>query len=398
MVITGHYLIPAPGELIRDGALCVDEGRILAVGKRDDVLRQFPHKTLVECPQSLLTPALVNAHCHLELEFCEGKVEYKGNFIEWLQEVRNLKHDFMVLPGYFPERSVKAVLASGVTTLYDHYTMEMDFRAIEEAGLRYLGFRELFEFNNHQPNYRRLRDATMYSFAVHSPYTASAEIALAAYQVAREKGVPISMHLAEMPQELEFIRSGDSEDIEQLLRRAGAWDDRWQGTGTTPVAYFDSLGVLGPDVLCVHLNYVTSEDIEILARRGITHVYCPRSHAYFMHPEHPLPKFRLAGITSCLGTDSYGSNVSLGILEEAKLAWAEFPQLSATEILAMITEYPLRPLGLERELGKLAKGYRADLAVWRGCEGESFDELLRWLVGQKTAALVMRDGRMVHES
>ncbi len=396
MIITGQYLIPRPGEIIADGAVCIDGDRIAAVGKRDDIIKQFPNKSVLERRGCLITPALVNAHCHLELEFCEDKVQYRGNFVEWLQEVRNLKHDMMVMPGYFPKRSVRAVLSSGTTTLCDHYTMEMDFEAIREAGLRYYGFRELFEFNNHHPNLKRLRDATVCSYAVHSPYTTSAEIAQAALAIARERGVPISMHLSEMQQELEFIRSSN-DDIERLLRRAGAWEDEWRGTGMTPVQYFDSLDLLAPDVFCVHLNYITSEDIEILAARGITHVYCPRSHAYFMHPDHPLAKMRDAGIHSCLGTDSYGSNISLGILEEAKLAWVEFPQITPEEILMMMTEYPLRPLRLDGELGKLEKGYLADIAVWEDCEGESFEEHMRWLVRQPTAGMVMSNGRIVYE-
>ena len=396
MIITGQYVVTRPGEIIADGAICVEGERIAAVGKRDDVLKQFPSKPVLERHGCLVTPALVNAHCHLELEFCKNKVEYRGNFVEWLQEVRNLKHDMMVMPGYFPERSVKAVLSSGTTTLCDHYTMQMDFEDIRLAGLRYYGFRELFEFNNHNPNMKRLRDATICSYAVHSPYTTSAEIAQAALAIAREKGVPISMHLSEMQQELEFIRSSNS-DIEQLLRRAGAWDDEWRGTGMTSVQYFDSLGLLAPDVFCVHLNYITTEDIEILAARDITHVYCPRSHAFFMHPDHPLAKMRDAGIRSCLGTDSYGSNVNLNILEEAKLAWVEFPRLTAEEILAMMTENPLRPLKLDGELGKLEKGFLADIAIWEGCEGESFDDMMRWLVRQKAANLVMCSGRVVYE-
>jgi cytosine/adenosine deaminase-related metal-dependent hydrolase len=396
MIYTGKFLIPRPGEVITRGALCVDDDRIAAVGKLDEVVKEFPRHKVREWPDALITPGLVNAHCHLELEFCAGKVEYDGNFIDWLQRVRDLKHDFMVLPGYYPETSIKAIIASGTTTLLDHYTMEMDFRAIEEAGLRYFGFRELFDFNNHCPDERRLREASVFSYAVHSPYTASAEIARSAFRIAHKKGLPISMHLAEMPQELEFIFS-HNEDIERLLRRAGAYDESWHGTGKSPVAYFDSLGILSPRTYCVHLNYVSAEDIELLAGRNVTHVYCPRSHAYFMHPEHPLPHFQVAGINSCLGTDSYGSNIDLNVLGEAKLMWAEFPKMPAATVFAMVTTNGLKPLRLDGELGKLERGYRADLAVYTGCDAASFDEIVRWLVNRKSAALVVREGRVIHE-
>ncbi len=397
MIITGTYLMPRPGEVIADGAICLEEGSIAAIGGRDDVIRQFPGKSIVERPGSLITPGFINSHCHLELEFCAGKVQYNGNFLEWLQEVRNLKHDFMVLPGYFPETSVRSVLSTGTTTLCDHYTLEMDFRAIEETGLRYFGFRELFDFNNHHPDLRRLRDATIYSFAVHSPYTASPEIAQAAVKLACERCVPVSMHLSEMMQEIEFIDS-HNDDVEKLLRRAGAYDENWKGMHMSPIAYFNGLAVLNSQSYCVHLNYVLPGDVEILASAGITHVYCPRSHAYFMHPDHPLPKYRDAGINSCLGTDSYGSNINLNILEEAKLAWVEFPMLTGAEVFSMITANGLKPLGLGNVLGKLETGFRGDLAVWNDCPGGSFDEMMKWLVNQKEAALVTRDGRIVHES
>jgi cytosine/adenosine deaminase-related metal-dependent hydrolase len=398
MIITGKYLMTRPGEFLAGGAICIEEGRIAAIGKAGDVIKQFPHMSVMSHDHALITPGFVNAHCHLELEFCAGKVQYNGNFIEWLQEVRNLKHDFMVLPGYFPEASVRSLLASGTTTLCDHYTLEMDFRAIEETGLRYFGFRELFEFNNHRPDLRRLRDATEFSFAVHSPYTASAEIAQAAYRLACQKGAPLSMHLSEMMQEIEFIDNGNNEDIVRLLKRAGAFDENWKGMHMSPIAYFDRLGVLAPSVYCVHLNYAKPGDVPILASRGITHVYCPRSHAYFMHPDHPMASYRAAGVNSCLGTDSYGSNIDLNILAEAKLAWVEFPMLTGSEIFAMITCNGLQPLGLQCELGRLEQGYRADVSVWQDCEGVSFDEMMKWLVNQKEATLVLRDGRVVHES
>lgn len=397
MIVAGKLLIPRPGELLHLGAVAIEDGRVVDVGRKDEILRAHPSRGRVDYGDALITPGFVNHHCHLELEFCRGRVEYAGDFVEWLQRIRNLKHDLMVLPGYFPEQSVREVLASGTTTLLDHYTLEMDFDAIRAAGLRYFGFRELFDFNNHNPNPRRLREATVYSFAIHSPYTASAEIAQAAQKIASEKGAAISMHLSEMLQEIAFIDRTDPAIVE-LLRRAGAYDESWQGKGVSPVRYFHDLGVLTPGSYCVHLNYALPGDIELLKRSGITHVYCPRSHAYFGHPKHPLMEYQAAGITSCLGTDSYGSNDDLSILSEAQKVWEEFPELTAEQLFAMFTSAGLGPLGKQSELGRIAPGAWADLAVWAMPEGESFDELIRWLVTQKRALATLREGAVVHEA
>jgi len=397
VIIAGKFLIPRPGEVLPQGAVAIEDGRVVAVGTKDEVVRSHPSRSHVDYGDALITPGFVNYHCHLELEFCRGRVDYRGDFVEWLQRIRNLKHDLMVLPGYFPEQSVREVLASGTTTLLDHYTLEMDFDAIRAAGLRYFGFRELFDFNNHNPDLRRLREATVYSFAIHSPYTASAEIAQAAQRIASEQNTAISMHLSEMHQEIAFIDRTDPAIVD-LLRRAGAYDESWQGKGVSPVRYFHDLGVLTPGSYCVHLNYALPGDVELLKGDGITHVYCPRSHAYFGHPLHPLMEYQAAGIASCLGTDSYGSNDDLSILSEARKMWEEFPALTAERVFSMFTNGGLAPLRKENELGQLAPGFLADVGVWAEPQGESFDELVRWLVTRERTLATLREGRVVHET
>lgn len=396
MIIGAKKVIPSAGELIVDGAICVEKGRVIEVGKKDEVISHHPYMTKVDLADALITPALVNFHCHLELEFCRGKVPFEGNFVDWLQKVRDLKHDFFTLPGYFPEASVKETLASGVTTIIDHYTMELNFEAIFDSGLRYLGLRELFEFNNHHPVKERIRESSIYSFAPHSPYTTSPEMAKVAFELASEMNRPISTHLSEMKHEIEFLDHGN-EDVERLLRKAGAYDEEWKPPGVSPVRYFFDLGILGPNSYCVHLNYLLPGDIELLARSKIVHIYCPRSHAYFRHSRHPLLELQKAGIVSCLGTDSYGSNVDLSILGEAELLWQEFPQLSAKRVFEMFTTAGLGPLGLAGKIGELAPNAYADFAVWQNPEGENFDEILRWLVRQRTAGMTFREGRRVHE-
>jgi len=396
VIIGAKFVIPRAGELVTDGAVCIVDGKVQDVGKKDELIKAHPLMPRTDLENALITPGLINFHCHLELEFCKGKVTYNGNFIDWLQRIRDLKHDYLMLPGYFPENGVKESLSSGVTTMVDHYTMHLNFQAINECGLRYLGLRELFDFNNHNPDEARLRDSTVYSFAIHSPYTTSAEVAQAATKIALELGRPISTHLSEMQQEIEFILKSN-EDVEKLLKRAGAHDENWKPPGVSPIRYFSDLGILTPRTYCVHLNYYLPGDIEILKNSGITHIYCPRSHSYFRHPTHPLMEYQKAGITTCLGTDSYGSNADLRILGEAKKVWEEFPELSAKRVFEMFTTAGLKPLAMEGLLGELRKGAFGDLAAWQNPQGETFDELVAWLVNQETAMLTMREGKVVHE-
>jgi len=395
MIFAGRLLIPRAGELLREGAVCIRNGVVIRAGRKDDVVASFPNEEVVDYGDCLITPAFINYHCHLELEFCRGKVSYEGDFVQWLQRVRDLKKTQLTQEKYFPEASVRETLSAGVTTMIDHYTMNLDFEAISRAGLRYFGLRELFEFNNHNPDKEKLRESTVYSFAIHSPYTTSAEVARTAFELAIELGRPVSMHLSEMKQEIDFITRG-SEAVANLLRRAGSYDESWRPPGVSPVRYFSDLGVLSPYSYCVHLNYYLEGDIEVLARSGITHIYCPRSHKYFEHPTHPLMDYRRAGIPTCLGTDSYGSYSDLRILAEAKEAWNQFPELDAEEIFEMLTTAGLRALRLQGKLGELVPGAYGDIAAWEEPQGENFDEVVRWLVTQRTSIATIREGRIVY--
>ncbi len=395
MIIGAKWIVQKAGKLLRDGAVYISDGRIARVGNKDKICIEFPHASKIDLGDCLIAPGFVNFHAHLELEFCRGKVKYNGNFVDWLQAIRDLKHDFLTLPGYFPEESVRETLSAGVTTLIDHYTMQLDFESIFAMGLRYFGLRELFEFNNHHPNKDRLRESTIYSLAPHSPYTASAEMAKVAFELAVEMNRPLSTHLSEMKEEIEFLAKGN-ESIEKLLMRAGAFDENWRPPGVSPTRYFYDLGILSPMTYCVHLNYIFPGDVELLKSAGITHIFCPRSHSYFRHPEHPLMTYQKSGIKSCLGTDSYGSNSDLRILGEAEEVWKKFPELSAERVFEMITTAGLTPLGLEGLIGEVSLGCYADLSIWKNPEGENFDEIMRWLVKQKTTLLTMREGRIVH--
>jgi cytosine/adenosine deaminase-related metal-dependent hydrolase len=362
MIIRAKYALLSPGEVRRDVCLEVDGERIAAVhsGYRPGAMRPDHDFGL-----AVITPGLVNPHTHLELEYCAGDAPFRGSFTDWLQRIRDSKRSRGDQATALPVASLRHLASCGCTTVLDHYTTELDWAGIERSGLRYLPLREFFQFNNHAPDPAQMRKQSHGGFAPHAPYTASIEIAQACRRLADEAGLPLSMHVSEVPAELEFVRTGQNEEIHRLLELAGAVDPEWRGTGLSPVQYYARHGIFDGPAYAVHVNYCLDGDLDVLAALKPTVVFCPRSHAYFGHPPHPIAEYLAAGIPLALGTDSLASNTQLSPLHEAALVRLRYPQVTAAQIFAAMTLAALAPLGWDGYLGKLEPGYLADFAVFR---------------------------------
>jgi aminodeoxyfutalosine deaminase len=401
VIVRAKYGLLAPGEVRRDVRLEIDGERIVSVSSGYTPGAMRPD---YDFPDGVIIPGLVNAHTHLELEFCAHRVPYNGCFVDWLQRIRDLKRIRGSVTSPAPRASLRGLAAAGCTTVLDHHTSELNWEAINECGLRYLAFRELFQFDNHAPDINRLRLIRHDSFAPHASYTASIEIAKAARLLADEQSLPVSMHLSEIKEELSFIRDGESETIRRLLEMAQAYDTGWCGSGSSPIAYFAANGILNQRSYTVHVNYLDEGDLEILADLKPTVVFCPRSHAFFGHEDHPAGRYLEAGVPLALGTDSLASNDRLSPLYEAALVREKYPEVSAADLFAAITGRALGPLGWETELGKLEPGCLGDFAIFE-LNGdpaaalpkeERFAALFDAVIEREDAILTVMGGNVIH--
>jgi 5-methylthioadenosine/S-adenosylhomocysteine deaminase len=126
--------------------------------------------------------------------------------------------------------------------------------------------------------------------------------------------------------------------------------------------YLSSLGILDR-LIAVHCNFV-SDDIDLMAEKKVSAVFCPQSSEWFGRKNlMPVRALLDRGITVALGTDSLASSNSLNFLDELRMADKLLPDVSRKEILAMATDGGAEALGLP--CGKLASGQKADLIGFR---------------------------------
>ena len=169
----------------------------------------------------------------------------------------------------------------------------------------------------------------------------------------------VCTHIAETKEELEFLSSGTGAFVE-YLEAFGISTAGWHPPQATPVQYMETLGVLRKNSLLAHCNYLTDADITILAESGASVVFCPRSHHYFYHTDHPIVQLVERGINVAIGTDSLASNWSLSLLDELKFLARTQPCISPETLFDMVTYNGAKALGLE-QVGRLEKGWQADV-------------------------------------
>ena len=200
------------------------------------------------------------------------------------------------------------------------------------------------------------------------------------------------MHLAESTDELRLLSTGDG-PFQELLEERGMWDAGSDSThGSTPADYIRLLA-RAPRSLVIHGNYLTGEEIRLVARQSdrMAIVYCPRTHSYFGHDAYPLGEMLAAGARVVLGTDSRASNPDLSILAELRLAAELHPGVSPEQLLRMATADAAEALGLAGEVGTLSAGKRADL-VALPCSARTVEPLAGLLQHQVIPLAVWQAG------
>lgn len=361
-VLDGAGVDAAPGVLLVEGE------RVLAAGPPESVGAASDAQT-IDHPNKVLIPALVNVHAHLDLTHL-GPFPFTGDFRSWIDRIRAGRvFDLDALCGSVLE-GVRLARAGGTAFLGDiagaGALPAVDAR--REGGLPGVSFLEIFGIGRReQAGVDAVDDAlgrtpreeagVRLGLQPHAPYSCGSAV----YERAVATDLPLSTHLAETLEEIEFSRRGTG-PLARLLRGLGLWDDACRAPGVHPIDHLAEVLLARPWVLA-HLNYVEPRHLELLARGSLTVAYCPRASAYFGHPHDDRPPHRYremlaAGINVALGTDGLpclDTPRRIGVFDDARVLFRRDRTPPAT-LIEMATVRGARALGVDPGLVSFAPG------------------------------------------
>lgn len=381
-ILSADYVLPISSAPIRDGAVLIDGDSIAAVGTRETLVANFPNAQFEDFGEAAILPGFVNAHSHLELTSMRGFLDHLENdFSAWLLTLSKTRAEKLTEADIEVSALWGAVegLRGGVTCFADigRYG-RAGFEALKKTGLRGIVFQET-EFspkNSEAENdFVRLREKFLAlktgetkivkaGISPHSPYTVSRRLFELIADYALRENVPVSVHAAESNEELEFMLHGTGY-FAGIYEKFGV---EWETPGIDTIQYLKRTGILDTRPLLAHCVKVSEGDLRLIAdsKSGIAH--CPKSNAKFGHGVAPLEKFLDMRLRAGLGSDSVASNNTCDLLEEGRFAalLARARQdkrrlITAQEMIETATIGGARALGLEKEIGTLETGKRADL-------------------------------------
>jgi 5-methylthioadenosine/S-adenosylhomocysteine deaminase len=357
-------VVPADATLTKT-AVAISEGRIIDILPAADAREKYQAREVVERPDHVLVPGLINAHTHAAMTLFRGIADDMP-LERWLTDgiwpsERRWASAEMVRDG--TRHAIAEMLRGGVTCFGDQYffpeivaatASELHMRAV--VGTPVIEFPTAWAENASQciskgselVHDRYADDPLITScFAPHSTYVVPDEAFHELRIVADQLDARIQIHLHETAREVE---------------------DAVRATGKRPLQRLADLGLVNSSLMAVHAVHMTQEEIQLLADSGVAVAHCPRSNLKLASGIADVPAMRSAGVVVALGTDGAASNNVLDMLGEmrtaallAKVTAANAAVLSAREVLRMATLDSASALGIADSAGSIETGKWADL-------------------------------------
>src|SRR6188474_3462052 len=368
LLVLGGTIVTMDGSrrVIDDGGIAVANGRIVGIGPRAEIERSYTSRQRVVATGKVITPGLINGHTHVPMVLFRGLAD-DLDLQEWLTkyifpaEAKNVTEEFVRVGARL---GLAEMIRGGTTTYCDMYYFE-DAIADEtaKAGVRGVLGETIIDFPvaDNKTNAEAMayverfvqkwkgHELIVPAIAPHAPYTVSEEHLKAVRAFSDRTGAPIVTHISETKREV---------------------DDSVKAKGASPVAYLDRIGFLNDRVIAAHMVWPQGTDIAILKRRGVGVVHNPQSNMKLASGVAPVPRMVKENLLVGLGTDGAASNNDLNMWEEMdtvaklhKVFTGDPKVISAQQAFELATIRGAQALHLEKEIGSLEAGKRADILL-----------------------------------
>lgn len=374
-IFTGYEFLDRSHVLIMD-----DEGVVI-----DIVPEELAGENITQL-KGMLSPGLINAHCHLELSHLKNVIPPHTGLVQFLLGVINKREHPMAEILSAIELAEKEMYADGIVAVGDIGNTANTIDTKCSSSLLWNNFIEVLSMTdgNAEKNiaqysaiWNRFEEATTKAalpsgkfnsnLVPHAPYTVS-EKALDMINALTENKV-VSMHNQENPAENELHTTGQGEFL-QLFNRFGMQESPFPVSGKsslqTWLPHFNKKQIL----LLVHNTFIAEEDIVFAKQHamqylsGLYYCMCINANLYIEDKLPPIEMILKQGGNIVLGTDSYSSNWQLSISAEIRTIRKHFPQLPLQLIMQWATINGAKALGRENMLGSFETGKKPGVVLF----------------------------------
>lgn len=347
-------------EEVKKASIGIEDGYIKYIG---DIPEDFSSDEIIDGRDKVAIPGIFNAHTHIPMTILRNYSDdqplksWLNDYI-WPAEAKLSEEDIY----WGALLGLSELMKFGITCFVDMYFyIDRIGEALEESGMR--GFISRGLIGNDDPDFEQLKETEDFikkwdgrgngrirgMVGPHAPYTCPPEYLVKSAELAEKYGKSIHIHLSE-----------SDDEVEESIRKYGM----------TPTEHLEKLGIFKTNTLAAHCVQLTDRDIEILAENRVNVLYNPVSNMKLGNGFARIKDLRESGVNIAIGTDGCASNNNLSILEEMKIASLvnkgveKSPTfISAAEAVRMATVNGIKAVGLEKELGSIQTGKKADITV-----------------------------------
>lgn len=345
---------------IREADIYIEGSRIAAIGNKPE---GFQEEKVIDGKDRLAIPGLINCHTHSYMSFMRNVAD-DLSFMDWLfGTIDPIEQQMTDEDTYWGAcLAIIEMMKSGTTCFNDmQMNIHQTTRAVKESGMRAVISRGLVGSGNDEAGQMRLRqayeerdaaadcDRLTFMLGPHAPYTCDDGFMRIVSEEAKKNNMRIHVHLSESESEIQQIK------------------DKY---GCTPIEMADKNGLFDVPAIAAHCVQITESDMQILKDKNVSVVTNPASNMKLGNGFAPVPELLQKGINVCLGTDGAASNNSLNLFHEMSLlalihkGVKRTPQcISAKENIRIATINGAKALGMEKEIGSLEVGKKADIAI-----------------------------------
>lgn len=353
------------------GSQWLDSNHVLIANEEgviEDILPLSEAGEDIQVLEGILSPGLINCHCHLELSHLKGIIPEKTGMVDFLLAVmskRNFQTDQVTAAIADAEMSM---LRNGIVAVGDICNTPITLAQKKQGRMYYHNFIEVLGFieqvaGKRFEEYKKVYEqfAELYlvpiaynSIVPHAPYTVSPKLfELITHFPGNQL---LTMHNQESIAENEFFETGTG-DIKRLYDFLKIDISFFNAPRYSSLKHFIDHFLPNQTVILVHNAHTNEDDVQLLADKSNFHFcLCPNANLYIGNPLPNIDLLRKSHIPVVIGTDSLASNHQLSIVAELKTIHTHFPHIEIFELLKWATVNGARALDIDKYLGSFEKG------------------------------------------